>query len=451
MGFAGLCLLTTACGPWQRIGVDVPPDAGQFVPPLFDAGTVYREMGLLVGPAPLPFVGSVRFLAGATPDTTLAVIGLTMSRNALSFRRAGDAFEARYRAEVRLHRHGIVVAHTSQEQLVRVTTLAESQRGDASIVFQQITPVPPDSLQISLIVHDLNAGSLSQADGVIVAPVFGPGPQLSSIIPVYRARPRSDRSTNPDLAVNPKGVTAYGVDTLQLYLELYGDSGEHPVLLRGISPEAHRTEAWRDTVFFGAGGLVRSAVVVVEPDKLALGQLLLEASIVGSDDTVRSVTLVTFSSEWVVANFDETLSLLRYFPADEALRRLREAPVEERPAHWRAFWTATDPDPTTPGNEAIELYFQRMQEANERFAEAGQPGWLSDRGEVFLTFGAPDEIWDASSGLEPAGGLPYIRWTYISARLTLNFVDETGFGRFRLTERSRTDFLVVRARLRRSG
>jgi hypothetical protein len=67
---------------------------------------------------------------------------------------------------------------------------------------------------------------------------------------------------------------------------------------------------------------------------------------------------------------------------------------------------------------------------------------------VFITLGAPDEIFDSSSDLQDRG-IRLIRWHYIGDRLTLDFVDESGFGRFRLTDRSRSDYLRVLTRLRR--
>jgi hypothetical protein len=44
-----------------------------------------------------------------------------------------------------------------------------------------------------------------------------------------------------------------------------------------------------------------------------------------------------------------------------------------------------------------------------------------------------------------------IRWRYEAHRIVLDFVDETGFGRFRLTPSSRTTFLAVRARIAQRG
>ncbi|PYO36837.1 MAG: hypothetical protein DMD74_02845, partial [Gemmatimonadetes bacterium] len=58
-----------ACGPWQRVGAPdrTPPGVG--ITQLFDASTVYRSMGFFVGGPALPFVGTVRYLRAATPDS----------------------------------------------------------------------------------------------------------------------------------------------------------------------------------------------------------------------------------------------------------------------------------------------------------------------------------------------------------------------------------------------
>ena len=75
----------------------------------------------------------------------------------------------------------------------------------------------------------------------------------------------------------------------------------------------------------------------------------------------------------VITNYEEMVSLLRYFDRQEEVAKLRDAPPAERSERWDAFWRATDPVPITPENEALESYFQRVQQANVRFAEEGAP------------------------------------------------------------------------------
>ena len=143
-------------------------------------------------------------------------------------------------------------------------------------------------------------------------------------------------------------------------------------------------------------------------------------------------------------------SLLRYFDQQDWVDSLKRSPPESRPDVWHEFWKATDPNPITPENEALDDYFRRLQQANVRFQDEGEPGWLTERGEVLITLGDPDEMLDMSNGIDHSG-LRTLRWTYNSERLVLYFQDQTGFGRFLLTPTSRADYQRVLARVRRTG
>jgi len=116
---------------------------------------------------------------------------------------------------------------------------------------------------------------------------------------------------------------------------------------------------------------------------------------------------------------------------------------EARADAWRQFWRETDPNPETPENEALNSYFARVALASQRFRDEGLPGWRTDRGEVFIRLGEPDEIYDASALSQQR----VYRWSYIGLRLVVFFQDDSGFGRFRLTPDSRAEFERVASRV----
>jgi GWxTD domain-containing protein len=166
---------------------------------------------------------------------------------------------------------------------------------------------------------------------------------------------------------------------------------------------------------------------------------------VGTGSSERSASaLVSFSQAWVITNFDEMLDLLRYFGEDTRVSAMRKAPPAERSRLWREFYAQTDPNNATPENEALNQYFSRISAANSRFTDEGTAGWRTDRGEVFIALGAPDESIETSPGT--AGRV--VRWTYLNYRLSLFFQDETGFGRLRLTPGSRAEFERTHNRIR---
>jgi GWxTD domain-containing protein len=126
---------------------------------------------------------------------------------------------------------------------------------------------------------------------------------------------------------------------------------------------------------------------------------------------------------------------------------MRKAPASERSRLWRQFYADTDPNKATPENEALNQYFARISSANARFTDEGVAGWRTDRGEVFITLGAPDESIESSPGT--AGRV--VRWSYLDFRLVLFFQDETGFGRLRLSPGSRSEYERTLNRIRRQG
>jgi GWxTD domain-containing protein len=174
-----------------------------------------------------------------------------------------------------------------------------------------------------------------------------------------------------------------------------------------------------------------------------LGQLQV---VVGTDDVFKSRSaVISFSGNWLITNFDDLLSLLRYFGEDHRIAQMREASPEHRVELWREFFRTTDPNAITPENEALDHYFGRLAAANALFDNEGLPGWRTDRGEVYVTLGPPDELYDGSATVAQEGR--YIRWAYYDLRAALIFHDATGFGRFRLTPESRSEFERVRGRV----
>lgn len=429
------------CGSWQRVGSDITPDPGILIPELFDGSLVYRRMGLITREAPFPFIASVNFLAGVDRQSTVAAFSMSLENVDLSFRRRGGRWEARYGVELTVRNEmGRVVAGFVDSQTVAVETLRETMRSGETVIYQRFFELPSGTLTLDLKVKELGANLVSQVNRTLEVPDFDRGPSLSSLVPVYEVDIfRSSRELFPGMLLNPRATIRYGQDTLSLYIEAYGQSGE-TVQIKAFSME-NETLVWQDTIEFEPSGSIFSTVIRVPPDNLPVGELRFEAVSGGSPDTVRASALVSFSNHWALSHLDDMLSLLRYFANPTALRDLRDAPLDQRGAAWERFWRASDPDRSTPQNEALDDYFARIREANRLYHEQGKAGWLTDRGEVFLVLGSPDETFEPFP--DPGSPVRIIQWTYTHLRIMLSFVDQTGFGDFRLTEGSRADMYRV--------
>jgi GWxTD domain-containing protein len=109
---------------------------------------------------------------------------------------------------------------------------------------------------------------------------------------------------------------------------------------------------------------------------------------------------------------------------------------DEREHFIEQFWLRRDPTPGTTENEFKEEYYRRIAYANEHFLERG-PGWKTDRGRIYITYGPPDEIDNRRAGPTASDTYPVQQWRYRLidgwTDVTIEFVDATGTGEFHMT------------------
>ncbi len=112
---------------------------------------------------------------------------------------------------------------------------------------------------------------------------------------------------------------------------------------------------------------------------------------------------------------------------------------QQRDEFIRAFWERRDPVPGSRENRFKEEHYRRLAYVNRHF-EDQDPGWMTDRGRIYIVYGPPDEIQVRPiSGDDHAGGVtfPYEVWHYKSAseagkEVTWRFVDTCRCGEYRL-------------------
>jgi len=428
------------CGSWKRVGSDEQPRPTETLTRLLNTTQFYQRLGRLAAGDPMPFVGTVAFAAGPA-DSVIAVIGLSLENRAFAFQREGNSFVARYRVSLSFKREGAPPVDLAREELVRVATFQETQRADESVLFQQVLRILPGTYKVTATVRDASSTSESSATADYTAPQFGKATYSAPIL-TYQATGRGSLTDPVSLVLNPRGAVGYGSDTLLAYVEGYSFPEPTKVPFQVLDEQEH--SIYSDSLRFRGGREVESQVVRLAPDSVSLGELKI---VVGSKPERSASALVSFTQAWVVTNFDEMLDLLRYFGHDEQIAAMRRAPAGERARLWRDFYESTDPNTGTPENEALNQYFSRVNAANQRFKDEGIPGWRTDRGEVLITLGPPDESVESTPGTSSR----IIRWTYLTHRLEIYFQDETGFGRLRLTPGSRAEYERILSRVRRQA
>jgi GWxTD domain-containing protein len=130
-----------------------------------------------------------------------------------------------------------------------------------------------------------------------------------------------------------------------------------------------------------------------------------------------------------IKNIDKAIDQLIYIAKGSEIDYIREGITpEDKQKRFIEFWEKRDPDPKTPENELMDEYYARIQYANKNFASFLE-GWKTDRGMILIRFGIPENIERHPFNAEYK---PYEIWYYYNQNREFIFIDDTGFGDYRL-------------------
>lgn len=208
----------------------------------------------------------------------------------------------------------------------------------------------------------------------------------------------------------------YQADSLHVYARLLDSRGE-------IVRELH---------------LVREAIQPITRDflkipltDLPVGRYVFEMQISSGDKTALKGTNFRIQMSGLpgaVPDLPTAIRQLRYIAKSSTIKRIQNAPPKEQEQMFKDFWTQRDPSPDTEENELLQEYYYRIDRANTLFGSF-RDGWETDRGEVFIRFGPPDEVERHPYEFDTR---PYEIWYYYDTQRRFIFVDEMGYGEYRL-------------------
>jgi len=415
-----------------------------------DMSELYRQIGLLAAPSPVAFVGKISAFASRSPDTTLLLVSISLPNRALTFTREGDRYRAPYEVSLTLSRGSADVATVNAMEIVRVGSFRETNRTDESVIFQHYFHLAPGEYSLSAMIRDVGGSRSATQQASVGVPVLGSG-RLSTPVLVYEASGRTVLDSAPGLLASPRSSAVFGRDsTVAVYIEAYGQGPRLPVDF--VVRNDKGAQVWRDSANLARRGMLFSGIVSVPISNIGIGTAQVSFTRRDATDTVKAPLFVSFGEDIPLMSFEDMIGYLRFFATPGRLNALKSAPPEKRASVWAEFLRATDPYPETPINEDMQAYFGRIQIANAQFRMDRNPGWLSDRGMVFVALGEPDQIIERnvnqSITTTQMGNTTRLQiWQYRQYDAQLIFYDDT--GKWRLTRPSETEFLALNARRQR--
>ena len=160
-------------------------------------------------------------------------------------------------------------------------------------------------------------------------------------------------------------------------------------------------------------------------DKISLneGNYLLTYKITtpeGESEISKRFRIVWFNKPLYLYDIELSIPPLQYILSQDEWNSLDDMSDEELKSWLKDFWKQRDPEPESPLNEIMVEFYERVYQANKKYAGEYKEGWTTDRGKSLILYGEPDEIEAYRYKLKSK---PYEIWYYQSENKKLIFID----------------------------
>lgn len=220
---------------------------------------------------------------------------------------------------------------------------------------------------------------------------------------------------------------------ISFFYEIYSDSAREAEIIYQISnhtKEEYFTKKFPRTIQPGKNLIYQT----LDNSALTLGEYSLIVKVI-DNNTKEQVGIgkkfysKIFSFPTSIVDLDKAVEQMIYIASGSEIDYIQEAPnYEEKLKRFLDYWNAKDPSPNTEENEILNEYYRRVEYANAHF-KSYYPGWRTDMGMIYITLGPPSQV---ERHPFEYGTKPYEIWDYFDLNRRFVFVDQTGFGDYRL-------------------
>ncbi len=380
------------------------------------------------------------FLNAPEPDLSRCNLYIKIRYDELSFIKEDSLFRAKYEITVVVNdKDNFQVDGDAWEEEVKVYNFQETNsRQLFSTTYEQFD-LKPAAYEISIGFTDLNSNNTNSIKQKIELFDFEKTDLSVSEVTFVR-----------DLKVDSLGVKSfvpeignYIVDLskeLYAYFEIYSKIETEQVFDVNVNiVDSEKEKIYENSYKRKRDGFRTLEYFPMPRAKLNQGQYTLYLDVTQKLNRFKTIKKLHIS--WAgmpssVEDIDLAIDQVKYISDKDEWNKLKNAEQDERLDEFKKFWKKRDPSPGTPANERMEEYFNRVAYANANFG-GFRDGWKTDRGMIFIIFGPPSDI---ERHPFESGTKPYEVWYYYTINRHFIFMDETGFGDYRLLTRSWQDW-----------
>jgi GWxTD domain-containing protein len=327
----------------------------------------------------------------------------------------------------------VVYNNVSKEEVTTKTTSQEYLTQNSQILTRNLF-LPPGDYDVKVSVYEQSTKRRSEQVRKIAVEDFSAlALSISNVMIVSRiSYTEGKRVITPDVTRNVGTI-----DTFYLFFYVYRNNEEEniDVNCRIYDPENKEVYTKKEMINISEGMIFQNLVFMAVPAKdFSYGNYTIDitASSASHNTSIKSF----FRNENLdfpvpLKEIDLLVDQLQYVAKEKEIDYIREGKTDaEKQKRFLEFWQKKDPSPGTKRNEYMQEYYIRVIIANKNFSTTYTQGWRTDMGMVFIIFGQPNNIDRHPYEMDTK---PYEVWDYYELQKQFVFVDNSGFGDYRLT------------------
>ncbi len=354
----------------------------------------------------------------------------------LQFIKYGNEFKASYEVSLQLvESDGNPTLEESWDESATTPNFDETTNRSICSSSQRHFGVMPGSYVLQVSVTDSETKKTFMAERSFVARDYSS--QSESISDIMLLKASSESDGKHAIVPNVEGNVISESSTFPIFYEVYFPKGLDSVIATTEIFGAKNAQVYSGSKWLRSDGGTDRIFADIPKDSIPMGIYKLSVTLrssEGKDVPIIANATRLFSIHFpelplTITDLDKAADEMMYIASSKAIDSIKSAPdmftKEKRFVH---FWLKYNPNPSAKSNPIMAEYFDRVAYANQHFSHY-IAGWKTDMGMIYILFGPPNSVDRHPFELDSK---PYEVWYYYQKDRQFVFVDDTGFGDYRL-------------------
>ena len=354
---------------------------------------------------------------------------VVIPNRSLQFIKEKNKFIAEYDANifVTTDDEDVQVATGSFSDKIISNKFSETTSKVKSTVLNTSFIVPLGDYNVSINVKDLDTKLSSKQNNKVELKQFSNDSQVYDPIFIKEAKGEWGFESNK-FPIDANQIVVKN-NEIQFYQYAVINAGVYEMIINILSGKEVQ---WSKTINSSSESRVISHLITVPTKDINRKDLKVQVSVNQKNSTKSRSLGFRFRNSFMpdsITNIDLALSQMNYILTSDERKELKKLKQRDKEKFFKKAWARRDPKPDTKVNELMDEYYGRVLFTEENFSRGTSGGWRSDMGMIFILFGKPDDIQRYTS---MQSNYSYETWYYFSIGQEFAFVDDYGFGDYRL-------------------